>query len=110
MNIPVKCGDPRFIDVAPGYYRPEFDDEGSRVDAVRCLQRAIDLKPDYSEAIQALSVTEGKASSEPPPPTSDDSAPVVEATSDEPKPTGERNDPGDGFGAAPVGYVWGGLF
>ena len=87
-----------------------MESEGSRVDAVRCLQRAIDLKPDYLEAIQALSVTEGKASSEPPPPTSDDSAPVVEATSDEPKPTGERNDPGDGFGAAPVGYVWGGLF
>jgi hypothetical protein len=37
MNIPVKCGDPRFIDVAPGYYRPEFDDEGSRVDAAVSL-------------------------------------------------------------------------
>ena len=37
MNIPVRCGDPRFIDVAPGYYRPEFDDEGSRVDAAVSL-------------------------------------------------------------------------
>jgi hypothetical protein len=37
MGIPVRCGDATSINVAPGHYRPEFDDKGNRIDAAVSL-------------------------------------------------------------------------
>lgn len=92
-----------------------MESEGSRVDAVRCLRRAVDLKPDFSEAIEALSATEPV--SEPPVVSevsepqvvSEDSAPEAEASATA-TPAEEQEDPDDSFGAAPTGFEWGGLF